>query len=84
MVAIAMENTSKDPAVSHPTHEATGAHNVVLDVPTLGGRMEPSAQAGVERRSWPCGAQKMSPNLGGIPHCSRVSRHGGGDAGPPR
>jgi hypothetical protein len=59
MVAIAMEDTSKDPAVSHPTHEATRAHNVVLDIPTLGGRMELSAQ--VPKPVWKEGLGHAEP-----------------------
>jgi hypothetical protein len=59
MVVITMEDTSKDPVVSHPTHEAMGAHNIVLDVPTLGGRMEPSAQ--VPKLMWKEGLGHAEP-----------------------
>ncbi len=62
-----------------------GTHNVVLDVggwedgtKCLGG------QADVEIRCWPHGAQKTPLNPGGVPHCQRVPRHGGGDVNPSR
>jgi hypothetical protein len=45
--------------------------------------MELGAQAGVERRCWPHGAHKTSPNLGDACHCQREPCCGEGDADPP-
>jgi len=44
VVIIAMVDAGEHPTVRHPTHEATGAQNVVLDILALGGRVAPGAQ----------------------------------------
>jgi hypothetical protein len=44
VVAVAMADAGEHPAVRHPTHEATKAQNVVLDIPALGGRVVLGAQ----------------------------------------
>ncbi|CAM6059033.1 unnamed protein product [Sphagnum tenellum] len=54
-----MADTSKDFTIWHPTHEAMGTHNVVLDVPASGGKMEPSAQ--VAKPMWKEGVGHTKP-----------------------
>jgi hypothetical protein len=39
-----MADVGEHPTVKHPTHEATGAQNVILDIPTLGGKVALGAQ----------------------------------------